>query len=818
MKSNQANKKIQTQSKSTQNIKNKTVKTFDSYIKNKSLYLLFIPVALLILFVYKDFITLHNLFLFKDIGADTVTSFYPNYVCLSNYIREIGIPSWSFQQGLGQNLFPFNMGDPFSFILYLSGESLIPYMIVYIEITKIILISIFSYLLFRKLDLSSYTCIIGSLMLSFSGYAILGGTWYIFSTEALYFILILYGFECLFKGDNWYVFLISIFLISSYQPVILFVSICFVSIYAITRIAMTDDFSVSKLLKLTAKTVGVTILGVGLSGIFLLPTVNQLLHSPRGSGDFSMFKTLISFGLGVEKIGHYGTAIMRFFSNNMLGTGNNFSGWGNYLEAPILYCGLPVILLIPQIFIGVSRKMKIIYACLVSAILIILIFPFFRYAFWGFSGDYYRLFSFGIVSLLVFISLNSLHNIVKNGKVNLVLLGITIVCILVILNAGSRLEVSPDSTIRKISMFLIILYGLLILMLKYEKTRLTAQIFLLITLVFELGYTANETVNNRKREVPISLALKTDYNDFTKEALDYIKKEEKSFYRINKTYFSATSQDYSAFNDSKMQHYNGSTSYTSFNQLQYIKFFQETNVINKKVESDSRWCIGYMNHPLLQAICNVKYTLSKGPVDPAIVALYDSVATIGNIQIRKSRNYLPLGVTYDTYMNYSEYNKLQAIGKQIALFKAFIVDSASNIDTTGFKVFTVKDMPPQFSMIELNQDVNKLKADSLRITSFIDWQIKGDINMSARKLLFLAIPNDEGWQLIVDGKPRKISTVTAGMMGVVLDKGQHNIILEYYRPYMKLGVIITLISFCIFLVILLAITLKKRRIQGSADC
>jgi hypothetical protein len=44
-----------------------------------------------------------SLYLFKDIGSDTLNYYYPQMLNVSNYLREEGIPAWSFYQCMGQN-------------------------------------------------------------------------------------------------------------------------------------------------------------------------------------------------------------------------------------------------------------------------------------------------------------------------------------------------------------------------------------------------------------------------------------------------------------------------------------------------------------------------------------------------------------------------------------------------------------------------------------------------------------------------------------------------------------------------------------------
>ena len=87
----------------------------------------------------------------------------------------------------------------------------------------------------------------------------------------------------------------------------------------------------------------------------------------------------------------------------MLGAGDDFHGWLNYLEAPLTYCGLFCLVIFPQVFVGASWRRRFIYALVSLAILIPTVFPWFRYFFWLFQGDYYRTFSlfsvFGVIAL-----------------------------------------------------------------------------------------------------------------------------------------------------------------------------------------------------------------------------------------------------------------------------------------------------------------------------------------------------------------------------------------------------------------------------------
>lgn len=777
-----------------------SIEFIKNLVSKHSLPFLFISISLIAGIVYRDFITLKYSFIFRDVGCDTITTFYPQLVCISDYLRNSGIPSWSFEQGLGQNMFPFSMGEPFNDILYLAGKSAIPYTIVFIELLKIFLIALFSYLFFQKLKLSKYVSIFGASMVSFCGFVVLGGTWYIFSTEALYFILLLYGFECLYQNCKLYIFPLAIFLIASYQPFNLFLFGCFLTLYAILRITTDDDFTFSKFKGLFIKFSILGIIGLGLSAVFLLPEINQLLHSPRVGGNVSRFSKLMNTGMQHASKTQYGTMLARLFSSDMLGSGPAYRGWRNYLEAPLFYMSLPLLLLLPQAFFNVSTKKKIVYAFLFTFLILTINFPLLRYSFWLFSGDYYRFYSFGIMFLILIITLFSLNNILQKAKINITTLVITLLVLIFAISITSKLNVTPIKTIKSTVIILLCIYTTFCIFLNYKKTQFAGKILLFITLCFELGYMASKTVNDRIRISTEEFKQNKGYNDHTNAAINYLKRTDKSFYRVYKIYFSERTSLYTSLNESKVQHFNGGTSYSSFNQLQYVSFFQETGAISKTKETESRWCIGYRNRPILQLLCNVKYVITRCPVSPFIAQMSDSLTTIKNITIRKSKFYIPLGITYDSYMLKADYEKLSIVTRDNALLKCIIVDKANKL-TKGLTKLDSNSIPKTLNINQLKIDIENRKKDTLAINYQSNTLIKGKISVSSKKVLFFAIPNDEGWHVKIDGKKQKTTTVMGGMMAVELQKGKHKVQLEYIRPFLKLGIILTL-CFLILSVIL----------------
>ena len=99
---------------------------YDSYLKGKELYYLLGIVFAVSYFVFTDFINLKKVYLFRDIGSDSLNIYFPGLAFMSDYLKSEGVPGWSFEQGMGQNMFPFWFSDLFSDFLVLFDKSKIP--------------------------------------------------------------------------------------------------------------------------------------------------------------------------------------------------------------------------------------------------------------------------------------------------------------------------------------------------------------------------------------------------------------------------------------------------------------------------------------------------------------------------------------------------------------------------------------------------------------------------------------------------------------------------------------------------------------------
>jgi len=773
-------------------------------------------IGLIALAVFKDFIFLTKIYQFRDIGSDSLNASWPWMAHSADYISQYGVPSWTFNMGMGQNLLSFSAYDPFDYLLYPFGKEKMIYLIGYKELLKIFLSGFLFFRYLKLLNLSNYVSIVGALVFSFCGYMIVGSGWYLFSFEVFIAALLLWSFEMLFQKNKWYWFALPIFLIGISRPFNFWTYALFLSLYILFRLYQTrEKFEIKPAALLFAKIIGVSLLGLGASTPFLFEHLDVMINSPRGSGPDSYSHTLASMPLfqTADKM-EFGTAMMRFFSSDILGSGINFKGWQNLLEAPMFYCGVPCLLLFTQYFQFLSKRTKRFAIALLAIWLLPIIFPYFRRAFWLFSGDYYRTYSFFVSLILIFFSVNALDKIIAQRRINIVALFVSLGVLLVLLYFPYfEQKGSVDGGIKLFAVVALFFYtGMLYMMGKKQEITSYKYAFLFF-LVIELSYFSWCTVNRRSTVSGKDLAVKTGYNDYTLEAINFLKQSDKTFYRVDKNYYSSPAI-HGSLNDAMVQGYYGSCSYNPFNQLHYINYLKTMGIINKVNELESRWSPGLVNRFILESLNDVKYVLSKsGYSQPIWRATHDSIGKFGDVLVLRNKFALPFGFGYDKYVKLSDFEKLTLGQKDFVSTKACVVKDEDVAKVGALKAFDLKDTLPQnlFTIDVLKQNTDSLRKSSLTIDGFTPTNIKASVTLEAPRVIYTSLPFDKGWQVADNGQPIEKLVLSNGMTGFVLGSGKHNLEYSFTSLNYEKGLLISLFSFCIFSAIIMIFKWKERR-------
>lgn len=763
--------------------------------------------------VFSDFISGEKIYLFKDIGSDSINIYIPWITQLTDYLKENGIPTWTFAQGLGQNVFPLWMSDFFSNILMLGDKESIPGKLALVEIVKIILCCIVFFRYLRELKLQEIVAAIGALLFAFSGYVIMGGSWVIFSLEALYIAVILFGFERWLNHGKWLWLVIGITCLSFLQPFLLFPYTLFLMVYIPVRYNDVYPHQWAKFPVFILKTVGFAVLAVAISSWQLFPDLLQYIESPRVGGEARLIEKLKGqpvFGMADDVLRF--TTTFRAFGSDMLGNGSSFVGFQNYLEAPLFYCGILCLVAFPQAFGGMSKAQKIAYGIFAGIFTLPVFFPFFRYCFWAFTGDYFRTFSLVITLLLLIYTAKGLQHIITTGKVNLIVLGVTVAVLLGMLYSPSeQLGQYVNSGMRSVVTLLIFIYAALLFGLTQKgNIRNTSAMLLLAVCLLEVLYSSSSTVNDRDTITGAELKDRVGYNDYTIDAVKYLKQNDKSFYRINKDYTSGTAI-HASINDAKAQGYFGTPSYHSFNQKNYIKFLGDVNVLDPKDENATRWARGLMDRPLLFSLAAGKYSLTKQSGQNLLNFGYDSVAMFGNVKLFRNKFSLPLSFAYSQAITESDFKKLSPFQKDVYLLRGCVLAPENAEMLKVCSKFNMSDTATPFNGDAYNLYSSTLRKDSLTITRFRENDITGSINLAAPAVLFYSIPFDEGWKATVNGKEVKLSRINCGFTGLLLPAGNSDVHLTFEPRLMAEGGMVSAGALLVFAALIIIQFMKDRR-------
>ena len=104
-----------------------------------TVFALVIMLGLSCLVIFKDYLLGNQLLVFNDIGSDTWQQYIMNYTSIVNHLRAGDFSLWDFSNGLGINMFNFNLFDPFLMLLYAFGVLKGPaHMLIFINIIQVL--------------------------------------------------------------------------------------------------------------------------------------------------------------------------------------------------------------------------------------------------------------------------------------------------------------------------------------------------------------------------------------------------------------------------------------------------------------------------------------------------------------------------------------------------------------------------------------------------------------------------------------------------------------------------------------------------------
>ena len=109
--------------------------------------------------------------------------------------------------------------------------------------------------------------------------------------------------------------------------------------------------------------------------------------------------------------------------------------------------------------------------------------------------------------------------------------------------------------------------------------------------------------------------------------------------------------------------------------------------------------------------------------------------------------------------------------------------------------------------------INNLSAHQLSVNEIKANKVSGTVDIPDGQMLFTSIPYDEGWKAYVDGNEVETLKIINAFVGVDVGAGNHSVEFVYTPNGLIAGIIVALISWCVFIIML--VMLKKKTQKKS---
>ena len=193
-------------------------------------------------------------------------------------------------------------------------------------------------------------------------------------------------------------------------------------------------------------------------------------------------------------------------------------------------------------------------------------------------------------------------------------------------------------------------------------------------------------------------------------------------------------------------------------------------------------------------------SILSGDIHAATIAMEEDGARVSGISFQKKEaTYSSGNDTYAANIGYAD-------AKERVLHLYF----------TQAATYQVEDIKVYYLPIDCyGENLSERTKDTLTITKWSDTQIEATACIADKKLMCLPLIYSRGWHVFVDGKEQTLYNLNLMYCGFVLEEGEREIRLEYETPFLKTGMIVSLIGLIAFAGILILSRGKKKGIENG---
>ena len=209
----------------------------------------------------------------------------------------------------------------------------------------------------------------------------------------------------------------------------------------------------------------------------------------------------------------------------------------------------------------------------------------------------------------------------------------------------------------------------------------------------------------------------------------------------------------------------------------------------------------YCGGEYTDALLSVKYYYDYDG-NSKIPESFSYLKTDNGVKIYENNNYIPMGFTYDTYCFEEDLDNLTAEERAKQMLKSLVVKKENREEVNKYLQYDLSMDDEENLSAVINQrkksSSDSFKGDSKGFTAIIDLQ---DDN-----IIFFSVPNDNGWEIMVNGKKAETLSVNYGLLGICCNKGKNIIVARYHTK----GLVAGIMGSTIFALILLFLNIKEK--------
>lgn len=699
---------------------------------------------------------------------------------LSNNSIKSGDIGWSWYTDLGSNFIGsysfYTLGSPFFWISLIFPASVFPYLIGPLLILKYSVAALTAYAFIQRFVQYKPYALIGALLYSFSGFQMVNLMFNHFHDAVAFFPLLLIGLEELIERKRFAIYTLTVALMSTVSFFFFEGQIIYLVIYFCVRF-LSYDFK--KYIKTVPKCLAGGLLGMGMSGFILIPSILFTLQNPRvGAGFFTGMDALMydkdryllllkAFFMPAE-VPQQISSIIRY----------NFMSCEIYLP---LVGGVLAVIYVAFKKTWISRLLKV---SLVFALI-----PVLNSLFAGFSTiPYFRWIYMPILILSLASALVLDHKAeLEIKKVKRVFVGYSSILVLMICFIGLYPwgGESGHGVYRPMAfafLSVVAFAGIIwtyISMCSKERRR--------TVMVLTLGIVCFSTVLGwrhiwKSQQVYADESIEKYCENFLDIAKEAELPEGDNYRVLIDSALGGEIPEYLTSNLSLILKVPSVESYHSNISPSVYTFYdsvgvERTDGVITNIPDDQYGIFDFLS---------VKYVLTRDEQS-------------GEVVFAENENFLPFGLVYDYYITRSEFMNIDLSQRHKVLIKAMVIDDDQEKEASLYLNKIPAEELEKLSNEDYKTDIQMRQKSAAKQFSRDNSGFKATVDAKNDTWVYFTVPYDRGWKAQVNGENVEITQIN-GFMAVPVSVGSNDIVFTYTVPGFNLGIAAS-IGCCVLLIV-----------------